>query len=55
MCGVFLIFLANIISRMLVYIVVSLCRGLVDLMWKISGDAGKIGTDGLPACRVVSK
>jgi len=27
----------------------------VDLVWKISGDAGKTGTDGLPASRVVSK
>lgn len=27
----------------------------MDLMWKISGDAGKTGTGGLAACRVVSK
>lgn len=45
----FLICLAIIISRMLVYMFshVSLCRGLVDLMWKISDGAGKTGADGL--------
>lgn len=46
----FLIFLAVTISGMFVYVFsrVSLCRGLVDLVWKISGGTGKKVAVGLP-------
>jgi len=39
-----------IISRMLIYMVspVSLCRRLVDQLWKISGGTGTTGPGGLP-------